>query len=354
MKAPIFYDELSVFLKYKWRNELKELEQFIDDNTKSIKQGDFEFKVCSTEFLRDLEIPNLNFSTIVHSCFATVFTALNIPRKSISYFIRSPKFNMGDFWIGRPQVYILEFENQPKSANGFSRFSGEFGKLLSRESDLPLKMAARYFPASLREASDDIGIYLNQAVGLWIYSLKGLEGEKVYKDPNGGHLVYPHHIKTEMVEYFYASFKRLHERSLSRFSRIDDIINEKEALFQLKKLLSGISNYGEINDMFKSVWNVLGIDGLEKSIQENLALRMEEIRETKNWRIIRFGWFVSFVFSLLGTIQLSEKIIKPLWQYFGFWLPNDASLVIPFLFAITVFSLVILILCIRFFRFKLK
>ncbi|BBB90640.1 hypothetical protein MAMMFC1_01301 [Methylomusa anaerophila] len=123
-----------------------------------------------------------------------------------------------------------------------------------------------------------------------------------------------HQVKVEMIDFAYASYRRMLERSTLRVTSITDILREKEQLVVLENILDECSVHGELNDFFGHSWSVLGLDKMRANMEQNFTLKVARLSEIRGFKIQRFGWILSILFGLSGAVNLAQNFIAILQQ----------------------------------------
>jgi hypothetical protein len=129
----------------------------------------------------------------------------------------------------------------------------------------------------------------------------------------------------EMLEYGYILHRSLFERALSH-SRSEDVLNARRDLAMLKHNMSEVGHYLEIRDLLQRGWKSMGIEDLQQRISETLAIRESETALGEARTTERMGRILAILFGLVAVPPIAEDIIKPIWDYFELWQPNDPLL----------------------------
>jgi len=244
----------------------------IDQQTTTENTGDFSFdfaplsKDDNSENYDQLE--SLAF-TIFHT-FAFVFSK---PRTGWKFSILGQKklIQLGNFWVGRPHIHLVKFENQRQTATeNEETHKSDYEKIMLRWSGIEYLSGFKHLPADSR-IFQDYNSYISKALSLWVWSLDGLKQEEQNEDANRGHLIYEHQATIEFLEYGYM----LHRALLSRTNKLemtDEILNNRLELLQLEQQISEASNFEEINDLLEHGWKEFGLPSIRNRIRETLNI----------------------------------------------------------------------------------
>jgi len=293
----------------------------VDEITRESEEGDFTFKFAPLSKL-DSENAFENLSSLATTLFHTISYLLSTPRTGIDYILRGQKklVEVGDFWVGRPHIYIVRFEKQKETAKENEAIhQADFGRILSRTMFDDRETAINNLPKDSR-LFDDFNAYINQAVSLWVWSKCGIRKQKDWADQNRGHLIYEHQTVVELLEYGYMLHRSLYERS-SRYSNADDVLIARKNLIGLKYEMREASRFGEVRDMLTSGWSQMGIPELQKSIEESLSVKEAETLMAEARRRNNLGIMLTILFGIFAVPSVAKEFVGPLWDLFGFWRP---------------------------------
>ncbi len=335
-------------LKKRDRSEFNEyfseIHKQIDEKSFRIEDPEFEFIVCPADIELDEDKDEPNFMTIVDYMFSSLSASINqLYRNDIS---KNKKNIIGDFWSGRPQVMIIDFEeNNAKASENDKQFITEFSKILSRTSIVTQKLIDDIFHNSLR-IYEDYSCYLNKGIGLWVYSREGMLSNNEYADVNNGHLIYPLQIQAELMDYLYLSYKQLYE--LARLSPLsfDFLIHLKSEYHSLNEVKNNVSSFGEIQNLFTYFYSTINLEYWERSFNEIVELKKEVSKDKLANHYSNIALLLSLIFGAVGVLPFSTDILIPIWNDLGFWSPHIKSTGNLFFFLVTsvIFLFVLLLL----------
>ena len=303
----------------------KQHELAVDESTRESEEGDFVFKLAPLS-KSDSEDVFENLSSLANTLFYTVSYLLSNPRIGINYIFRGQKslVEVGDFWVGRPHIFIVKFENQKETAKENEAIHrSDFGRMLFRTMVDDREVAIENLPKDSR-LFDDFNAYINREASLWVWSNCGIRKQKNYEDQNRGHLIYEHQTVAELLEYGYMLHRSLYDRS-SRYSNTDDVLIARKNLISLKHEMREASCFGEVRDMLISGWNKMGVPELQKSIEESLSIKEAETSIVEARGIKKLGLMLSIFFGILAVSSVAKELIGPLWDVFGFWRPQGEA-----------------------------
>lgn len=318
-----------------------EIRQQIDESSFRVDDTEFEFIVCPADIELDKDKDDPNFMSIIDYMFSSLSASIN----QLYIDSKAKKNILGDFWIGRPQVMIIDFEeNNQKASENEKQFVSEFSKILSRTSNVTQRLIDDIFHNSLR-IYEDYSCYLNQGIGLWVYSREGMLSNNEYADVNNGHLIYPLQIQAELMDYLYLSYKQLYE--LARLSPLsfDFLIHLKGEYHSLNEVKNNVSSFGEIQKMFSYFYTTINLEYWERSFNEIVDLKKEVSKDNLANHYSNIALLLSLIFGAVGVLPFSTDILIPIWKDLGLWSPHIKSTTNLFFFLITsVIFLIILIL----------
>jgi hypothetical protein len=105
----------------------------------------------------------------------------------------------------------------------------------------------------------------------------------------------------------------------------DHVLRTRRELIRLAMQLRGAGHSGEIRELFERGWQAMGLDHLQSKVEALLAVReaettVAEARKTNRWAAV-----LTFAFGMITVPTLATEIIKPFWDYCGFWQPGDQN-----------------------------
>lgn len=303
------------------RSKLSHLKEYnkvlneIESQTYLAEMIDFEFKLCPASTLTEMTGPGLTLTSLREFIGSALEGALFHKKSGINYLIFGNLNRIdhkGSYWSGRPYAFLLSFSEQPDKASDFSLQNlRAFGRIMGRESQLPDTNAEIFLGKSLR-LFDDFGSYFNEAVGLIVYSSAGLENDSAWKDLNDSHLVLPHQIKNEFIDYVEMSYQKLLHTSFSIEQNLSSIMHDRMALISLRLIRRKASTAGEINDLLNYAWNCLKLNEIEAEIAAGRTLKFDVIKENDSKRFNTTTLAITFIFGLVGASGLAKDFVSPI------------------------------------------
>jgi hypothetical protein len=292
-------------------------------STKEIESGDFIAKL--TPMMRTEGKPE-TLASIAKTLFSTIGFVLSYPRSGLSFILRGQKqlIDAGNYWSGRPHVYLIDFKGQKTTAEkNIKKFSAELGAINTRTIKLELKPGVNYLPKDLRPF-DDYSMHISEGGSLMVWSKNGKENQSENSDPNRGHLIYEHHAAIELVEYGYM----LHRALLSKIENAAHLegvhlLRWEVSSFQGEALSS--AKFGEIRELFKAGWKALGLREVQELIENRLSIRKEQAAYAET--LLRMGTdrWLTIIFGILAVPALADKLLKPIWSVFQWWRPVEGA-----------------------------
>jgi hypothetical protein len=293
--------------------------------TKSYDEGDFTFHLApltTSDKSRASEKLNTLALTLLH----TVAFVLGEPRLGLAFVLRGQKQTpqLGDYWSGRPHIYIARFDGQRETASENARIHGAaFGSILLRAVAGGVTAARRCLPPDSR-FFDDYNAYITSAASLWVWSNSGLRQQAPSADANRGHLIYEHQAVVELLEYGYMLHRSLLDR-VEKYENADEVLAARRALITLEQTLAEASHFGEIRDLLDCGWREMKLPELRQRIQDALAIREAEASVAEARVATRIRQALTVLFGLIAVPSLGERVIQPLWKLIGIPHPDTDS-----------------------------
>jgi hypothetical protein len=300
------------------------LERGHDDTVKEQSrvdnEGDFDFELTSLSNAGEEERLHSFALTIMH-VFAYLASA---PRRGLSFLFRGQKPipEIGDYWVGRPHVYLIDFDGQKETAEeNLKVHRATFASMLARVDPENHLMPDDLVPEDTRFFSD-YNALIKKEMSLWIWSLSGRRRQEQWADQNRGHLIYEQQATMELMEYGYMLHHRVLEKALG-LSRSVDVLDAREDLLALDARIDRISGFGEIRQLLSKGWGRYGVKIIRRQITEALAVRGQKaaIHEQQLAHALSTG--LGVVFGLVAVPALAGQVLEPLWSWLG--LPRPAN-----------------------------
>lgn len=226
-------------------------------------------------------------------------------------------YRQGDFWSGRPHVYLRSTLPHPEQAAELAAQHAEaFGQILARSTHLSPVQAGKELGPSLRLAEDYLS-YVGRAASLSVYSAQGLR-QHASPDPNGNELIYRLQAKADFADFMAGSYWQCEETALSHAQTVEELIANRERQTKLEHVARHPFNSGELNDWFTAVMDSYDLKGTREAIALNTALKLEKFKEERNSGRQHFQWVMA---ALLGVIAAStsgaRNLVNIIWGFIG-------------------------------------
>lgn len=282
--------------------------------TKSYEEGDFTFDLAPLSTSDESRGPE-KLSTLALTLFHTVAFVLGRPRLGVAFLLfgqhQTPE--LGEYWSGRPHIYIARFDGQRETASENAQVHGAaFGSILLRALVGDVAAARRSLPPDSR-LFDDYNAYITSAASLWVWSKSGLSQQAPSADANRGHLIYEHQAVVELLEYGYMLHRSLLER-VEKYKNADEVFAARRALIRLQQTLAEASHFGEIRDLLERGWREMKLPELRQRIQDALVIREAEASVAEARVATRIGQALTILFGLVAVPSLAEQVVQPLWK----------------------------------------
>jgi hypothetical protein len=327
---------------YELKNVLNKYKESIKEDTFLLEDTTFKFLICPASVGAENVTNNYNIKTIIEYMFSSLSASVN----KLYSVKRKKKCTIGNYWMGRPQVIIIDFkENQQTATLNHNLFQNEFAKMLIRTTHITDNYKNKIFHESHR-AYDDYSNYLNEALGLWVYSREGMDSNNEFKDANNGHLIYSLQVKAELMDYFYLTFHKLYELAKINPFSFELFSKLKCEYYDINNLRYTPSCYGEINDLFSLFFDKTKLKNIEKGFLDLVDLKKEVVQTKRTKDFQNIGLILSMVFGMIGTLSFGKEIVRPLWLELGLWkiIVKPTENLFFFLVSTAILLLVLLIL----------
>ena len=295
----------------------------VQEETREVTSGDFIAKLASLS--HDDETRD-TLSSLAQTLYYIVGFVINRPRTGMEFLLRGQRriITPGNFWSGRPHIYLIDFEGQKATAKeNVQAYGTQFGWIHARLSSEDSELGLRYLPKDTRHF-DDYSAFISQSASLWVWSNEGKRRQEGWMDANRGHLIYEQQSVIELLEYGYMLHRALLAKTEAATSA-KEVLVLRWAINHLHSQMADVSNFGEIRDLLHAGWKELGVDVLQSLISEGLSIKQAQtsLREARyNERV---GRWLTIVFGVVAIPTLANAVLRPLWALFEWWHPSNES-----------------------------
>lgn len=322
--------------KIKGNPVLKKLDYLIDQDTKLEQHGDFSFYL--TQIVQNNE--KYYLEDIIEQFMFALSYAINTKKGEISLFSKL-KYNLGDYFILRPSIYITKFKDQPDNSSQITeKFGRQIGKIMARTIKPFYMDFSKFLGENLREF-DDYCLYMNKGITLFIFSSLG--SKSLEEDINLS-MLYEKQVQIESIDHLNISLKRLSKISSNVNLSYESVIFDQIKQISLEEFfIEEISNYGEINKIFSYASNEFNWDSIRELIDKKLKMRSEYSNVKNNESYIKIGIALTTLFGLISVPSFVDKVTNPLWIYLNLPVSTDPNLRIVSLVFITIIGILLLL-----------
>ena len=291
--------------------------------TRHHKEGDFGFDLApmsSEEGASRSEVLSSFALTVFHSAAF----AISRPRSGVAFLLRGQKRTpqLGNFWSGRPHIYIIRFDGQSKTASeNECLHEAAFRSMLLRSPAPDAAVAKQRLPKDCR-LFEDYNAYVTSAATLWVWSTSGIDRQREWVDANRGDLIYAPQAVVELLEYGCMLHHSLLDRAMN-YSDLDEVYAARRALIQLRQDMRFASHSGEIMDLLKYGWDQLKVPQLREQIDDTLRLREDEKSTSEARATSRIGNLLTILFGLVAIPSFATQVVEPAWQWLNIPRPCD-------------------------------
>lgn len=287
---------------------------------KNVEFGDFEFESAPLFSTENKE----TITSVAQTLFTIVGFITKNPISSVNFLLKGvPELpEIGNYWIGRPHIHLVQHSNQLNSSSKNEESNKEFfGRILSRVPEAQGDFSI-YLPLDARKF-EDYSAYITSVATLWVWSKNGLENQKQWMDMNRGNLIYEHQVQIELLEYGFILHKSLIERS-NTLKQYSDILATRRDLVDLKSKMLETTPYGEVRDLLSKGWEQMNLEAIQSQISENLSILESEIKLMQSKQSDNFRIFLT-VFGLIVSASLAKSVVSPFWKALDLWLPPNEN-----------------------------
>lgn len=268
--------------------------------------------------------PALSLSILTNMIGNALETLLNKPRLGKEYQIlgkKKSKYNQGDFWSGRPTVYMLDMDQHPKKASEiYEKYSEDLEYIAARSTGILTNK--NYLGDSLRSADDYLS-YVAKSINLFVYSSNGIDVHSG-SDPNGNELVYRLQSQVDFADFISGSLWQCEEISLKHATTVEELISNRENQTLYDYLSRRPFVYGELDDWFKALQKIKDVDSIKNAITFNTTLNLEKFKEKRNFKRQQFQWLMAALLGIIAAGTSGGTLIGLLWT--GIGMPEQAQI----------------------------
>lgn len=305
-------------------------------NSRQIESGDFVAEISRLSSSAGGD----TLSSLARTIFNMVAFVLSKPRYGLPYLLlgQVKLLETGNWWSGRPHIYLLDYEGQEDSASrNLEKFSAEFGWMLGRVPRGDDKSGRRYLSEDYRHF-DDYSLFISSSATLLAWSRSG-KADTEFADPNNGHLIYEHHAVVEHLEYGCILHRALLHKAENGFS-LEQIHSARHALNKHQASMIDSSYFGEIRELLSAGWNVMGTPELQERIKESLAVKESEVALLDSRQNEKINRRLTVLFGIIATPPLAGEVLKPLWTWKEWAIPSNENLATLMFISIAFFVVV--------------
>ena len=322
----------------------REHRRAVQEHTRLEQEDPFEFQVAPLSREEGDEHDH-TLAGVFLAIAGTVAYVLSKPREGIKLALLGQRklLRWGGYWVGRPHIYLIDFDDQQETAVENESSHGDvFGRILARAPQSTGSDWRRFLPPDGR-AFEDFGVYVNQAVSLWVWALSGIRQQEQWADANRGHLIYEHQAVIEVLEYGYMIHRSLYE-SVRSTGVQEEVIAGRRRLAQLRMQMAQPSHFGELKELLGYGWSTFGLPELRDRIDDLLGVTEAEASLRESRVAERVGQALTVAFGLLAVPPLASEVIAPAWQLLGWWVPQNEAAKGLFFVSISVVLVFLLVL----------
>jgi hypothetical protein len=339
LRCSVLKNGARILKRLKVLNKANDLNKYIDTHKRSYTDNGITFEVfplkrkditsvLSLQSLKDIIITSLSF-------------IVNNKKEEFDYLlsgnIKPSRIITGNYWLGYPSIYLLNFENQPEtSVEIIEKYSDDLLKIMNRATTLSPLFGG--IEKNLR-LSDDYCVFMNIALILWVSSKK--DYNKMNTHFNREAIICEREVLVQSVNYLIMTHERQYERASNDAIHYKSLLKEQLSIINLDKLSNKLGHYGEIMNFHKYAFQVFELSEIQKQAIDCLKIRSDYEREEKNESLLKLGLMISIIFGILQAPSFADYVIGPLFVQLGIQLPIGLESQKLILFAVTVVIIIV-------------
>jgi len=296
----------------------KKYSDYIRKNIENYFEDDNNFFVIDIDPLYPDEYFNINFIKDY------LFDYLEL---EINSFSRKYPNKMGNYWIGKPIVFIEKYNLNDVEKKGL--ISSTIARAFLKQNQYD-----DYAEVNLRKFGD-YEYYVTEAVSLILNKKQYVED---FENTIPSILV----IHQEIFHLYLLYKQELEIVDLTE--SFEDILDHKKFVTYLKELfIEKNSNFGEINDVINhSLYKKLKLNDLEVLLDKKIENKSIEVQYFNEKRNSIFIEIITIFFGVIGSSPIFEYITKPLFDVSSTM--SESKQIAYFLATLSIIILIIFIL----------
>jgi len=312
--------------RFKIITELRKSKKALTTNifTKVFNQIEYSFVTSQEErnqTLSDLNISLNNVIAYLISMRKNEFYYLLIDRKKI--------YQNGNLWVGRPYIYLKDFENIKKTGTENNNFFGmSFQYIMYRgivDNWISIKEDSK---KSLRLRDDSL-YFTNSAVSLFV------NGKSIIETGSTTEILDNLEVIEDYIEYGYMINKALLQ--LTKSSLTPEEINKLRWKANYLIDFEQITYFHDTRHWIKESLQSRSINLIKEQTKEAFEIRLQERLYTTDKKNKDLSISLSVIFGLLASVSIAEFIGEPLLKKLDFFNSLDVLWIKSASFFITLF-----------------
>ena len=229
---------------------------------------------------------------------------------------RGPGNQLGDYWVGHPVVYFIDYENQPDTLLDSSPVEGMAAAVLSRSVNPPSPLIGG--PLEDLRGLGDFSMFLNDTVTAYFFARSELVSEHPSPEANWGHLFWEKQALAEAMQYQRLSHQRLVLLSASSGSSLAECLQQRAELMRVEAWLRP-SRFGELNAILSKAQEYFGLAGMRERVRDNIETARQVCQDRRSYRLSTLALTVTIVLGLASAPAIADAFSIPILDDVG-WL----------------------------------
>lgn len=210
---------------------------------------------------------------------------LDPPRDGRDFLLRGPAkpaLTASPYWSGRPNVVVLRTALEVATAPELvDRYRADWGRIILRSPEAPDEHARAALPDSKR-IFDDHSVHVASNLTLFVWGADAITRNAARDDGNLSHIVYSGQVKTELIDFLHAWWRRLEQQATSPAKSIENVLATRREVLVLEEVIARSSNYGEVMELIQDAMATLNISRLRETVDRGTDVQLASLKESRD------------------------------------------------------------------------
>lgn len=315
-----FYNRVKIVHNLKKSKEILDTRTYIEE----INGISYHFVTSPEAGVQTLANFNLSLNNII-------VNLISKKKNELFYllFDRIKIYRNGNLWVGRPYIYINDFNGMKRTGTENNNFFGlSFQHIMNRSVVEDWITIKEDMKNNLRLRDDSL-YYTNSAVSLFVNS------SALQESKNTQNLIDNLEVLEDYIEYGYMINKALLQ--LTKESLTPEEINKLRWKANYLIDFEQFTYYHETRYWIKHLLKARSLDLIKEQTKEAFEIRLQERLYTSDKKNKDLSISLSVIFGLLASVSIAEFIGEPLLEKLDFFSSLDVLWIKSASFFITLF-----------------